>query len=243
MAACGRPARTFLVFTDYARPAIRIAALAGIPADLRDDARLDRPRRGRADAPAGRASCGACAPCRTCASSAPPTRSRPPNAGSSRSSAATGRPLLALTRQTLPQLRPRRGDGEPAAPPAPTRSRRPTARPRRRSSPRARRSRSRSRAQTLLAGARHAGPRRLGALARPVPQPSRRPCAAAIVGDAPVKVAVEAAVRFGWDAADRRRRPLRRHEGFRGERALQGPLPAFRNHGRGGRRPGAAPNR
>ncbi len=45
---------TFLVFTDYARPAMRIAALAGIPVIYVMTHELDRARRGRPDAPAGR---------------------------------------------------------------------------------------------------------------------------------------------------------------------------------------------
>ena len=46
---------TFLVFSDYMRPAVRLAALMKLPVDLRVDARLDRPRRGRPDPPADRA--------------------------------------------------------------------------------------------------------------------------------------------------------------------------------------------
>ena len=46
---------TFLVFSDYMRPAVRLAALMKTSVDLRLDARLDRPRRGRADPPADRA--------------------------------------------------------------------------------------------------------------------------------------------------------------------------------------------
>ena len=54
-----RPAgATFLVFTDYARPAIRIAALSGIPAIYVMTHELDRAWRGRTDSSAGRASCG-----------------------------------------------------------------------------------------------------------------------------------------------------------------------------------------
>ena len=46
---------TFFVFSDYARGAIRLSALMGVRVDLRADARLDRARRGRPDASAGRA--------------------------------------------------------------------------------------------------------------------------------------------------------------------------------------------
>ena len=47
---------TFLIFSDYARPAIRLSALQQVRVDLCDDPRFDRARRGRADPPAGRAS-------------------------------------------------------------------------------------------------------------------------------------------------------------------------------------------
>ena len=50
---------TFLVFSDYCRPAIRLAALMGTAGHPCDDPRLHRPRRRRTDAPAGRASCRA----------------------------------------------------------------------------------------------------------------------------------------------------------------------------------------
>ena len=46
---------TFLMFSDYMRPAVRLAALMKIAGHLRLDARLDRPRRGRPDPPADRA--------------------------------------------------------------------------------------------------------------------------------------------------------------------------------------------
>ena len=46
---------TFLQFCDYMRGAVRLAALMKAPVDLRVDARLDRPRRGRPHPPADRA--------------------------------------------------------------------------------------------------------------------------------------------------------------------------------------------
>ena len=46
---------TFLQFSDYMRGAVRLAALMEHAGHLRLDARLDRPRRGRPDAPADRA--------------------------------------------------------------------------------------------------------------------------------------------------------------------------------------------
>ena len=50
---------TFLIFSDYMRGAVRLASVMQVPVDLRLDARLDRPRRGRADPPADRAHGGA----------------------------------------------------------------------------------------------------------------------------------------------------------------------------------------
>ena len=73
---------TFLVFADYCRPAIRLAALMGLRVIHVMTHDFDRPRRGRADPSAGRASGQRCGPSRTCASSARPMRSRPPSAGS-----------------------------------------------------------------------------------------------------------------------------------------------------------------
>ena len=72
---------TFLTFTDYARPAIRLSALMEVARHLCDDARFDRSRRGRPDASAGRASRGAARDPASAWCSARPTRSRPPNAG------------------------------------------------------------------------------------------------------------------------------------------------------------------
>ena len=46
---------TFLIFSDYMRPAVRLAALMGAAGDVRLDARLDRARRGRRHPPADRA--------------------------------------------------------------------------------------------------------------------------------------------------------------------------------------------
>ena len=55
-------------------------------------------------------------------------------------------------------------------------------------------------AQALLRRAQRRRPRRLGAVLELfLPQPDDD--APEIIGDAPVKVAIEAAVRFGWDAS------------------------------------------
>ena len=50
---------TFLVFSDYMRPAVRLAALMKLPVTYVWTARLDRARRGRPDPPADRAPGGA----------------------------------------------------------------------------------------------------------------------------------------------------------------------------------------
>ena len=68
------------------------------------------------------------------------------------------------------------------------------------------------------------------------PEAARR----AVIGDAPVKIGVEAAVRQGWDAIIGSDGALRRHELVRRQRALQGTLQAFRHYRRGGGRCGLA---
>ena len=50
---------TFLIFSDYMRPAVRLSALMGLRDGVGLDARLDRGRRGRPDPPARRAPHGA----------------------------------------------------------------------------------------------------------------------------------------------------------------------------------------
>ena len=82
---------TFLVFSDYCRPAIRLAALMGkrvIHVMTHD---FDRPRRRRTDASAGRASRRAARNSESAACSVPATRWKQPSAGSSRSKRKTGR--------------------------------------------------------------------------------------------------------------------------------------------------------
>ena len=83
---------TFLVFTDYCRPAIRLSALMGQRVDLRHDPRFHRPWRGRPDPPAGRAAGGAPRHAQSLRLAARPIRSNAPNAGSWRCSAMTSPP-------------------------------------------------------------------------------------------------------------------------------------------------------
>ena len=55
----------------------------------------------------------------------------------------------------------------------------------------------------------------------------------AIIGNAPVKVAIEAAVRWGWDAVIGNGWRFYRHARLRRQRAGQGPLQALRHYRRG----------
>ncbi len=109
---------TFLVFSDYCRPAIRLAALMGqrvIHVMTHD---FDRARRGRPDASAGRAARGAARDPR-------PESVRPCDVVETVEcwqlalESKDGPSVLALTRQNLPQLR-QGFDETTAAPPAPT---------------------------------------------------------------------------------------------------------------------------
>ena len=83
---------TFLVFSDYMRPAVRLAAIQQAPRHLRVDARLDRPRRGRTDPPARSSTSPRCAPSRASTSSVPRTPTRPPRRGPRSSPTRPGRP-------------------------------------------------------------------------------------------------------------------------------------------------------
>ena len=168
---------TFLVFSDYCRPAIRLAALMGVRGDPRHDPRLHRPRRRRPDASAGRAS--------RRAARDPQSAGVPPGRrGRDR------RMLAARLAEQGPAQRAGADAAEPAAVVAgfprqePLRRRRlrdrrrPTARPRCRSSPPARKSRLRSKAPKLLAAKGIAARVVSVPSLRTVGRGSRRPCAA-----------------------------------------------------------------
>ena len=95
---------TFFVFSDYMRPAVRLAALNKHAGDLRVDARLDRPRRGRPDPPAGRAPDGAA---RDAEPRGVPSvrRQRDRRRLAARAARARrARPALVLSRQDLPTV-------------------------------------------------------------------------------------------------------------------------------------------
>jgi transketolase len=193
-----RPAgATFLVFTDYARPAIRIAALAGIPAiyvmthdsiGLGEDGPTHQPVEHLAALRA-----------------VPNLRVfRPADAVETAEcwqlaiERRDGPTLLALTRQALPQLRRDAGDGNRCA----------------RGAYEIAPAEGEAKATIFASGSEvevALGAQKLlsarGMTARVVSVPSLdlllaqpEPIRRRIVGDAPVKVAVEAAVRFGWDA-------------------------------------------
>jgi transketolase len=194
-----RPAgATFLVFTDYARPAIRIAALSGIPAiyvmthdsiGLGEDGPTHQPVEHLAALRA-----------------MPNLRVfRPADAIETAEcwqlaiERRDGPTLLALTRQALPQVRKEAGDGNLCArgayeiAPAPEGKAKATI------------FASGSEVEIALSAQKLLSGR--GMAARVVSVPSLdlllaqpEPIRREIVGDAPVKVAVEAAVRFGWDA-------------------------------------------
>ena len=226
---------TFLVFADYAARRHPALGADGAARHLRDDARLDRPRRGRADAPAGRASGDRCGPSRTSSCSARPMRSRRPSAGRSRWQSTTtptvlvpvaAEPADRCARDARRATSCARGayllrepDGA---------ARRDAARHRLGGRDRARRGRRAGQPEGI------ARRRRLDALLRAASR--RRPRPTAPRSSAPRRASrVEAAIRQGWDRWIGERRRLRRHDRLRrlgaGPRALR----AFRHH-RGGRR-------
>jgi len=97
-------ARTFLIFSDYARPAMRLAALMGtgvVYVMTHDSIGLGED--GPTHQPVEHLSALRAIPNMRVSVPATPSKSR--NAGNSRSTAATGPTVLALTRQNLPQLR------------------------------------------------------------------------------------------------------------------------------------------
>jgi len=95
---------TFLIFTDYARPAMRLAALmgAGVVYVMTHDS-IGLGEDGPTHQPVEHLAALRAIP--TCAYSGRATPSRSPNAGSWRSTGIDGPTVLALTRQNLPQLR------------------------------------------------------------------------------------------------------------------------------------------
>jgi glyceraldehyde 3-phosphate dehydrogenase len=233
-----RPAGgTFLVFSDYARPAIRIAALAGIPVvyvmthdsiGLGEDGPTHQPVEHLAALRA-----------------LPNLRVfRPADAIETAEcwqlalERKEGPSLLALTRQNLPPLPREAGAGNACArgayevSPAPEKAR-----------------------ATLFATGSEveialSAQARLAERGYPVrvvsvpsldlflsqPEAVRRE----VIGDAPDEGRGRGGGALRLGRADRAGRNLRRHEGIRGERALQGPVPPFRHHAGGGGGRGAA---
>ena len=92
---------TFFVFLDYMREPVRLAVDVAGQGGLRLQPRLGRRRRGRSDAPAGRAPGDAARHARTCRSSARPTPTRRSRRGGPPST-TTGRPPWCSSRQGIP---------------------------------------------------------------------------------------------------------------------------------------------
>ena len=224
---------TFLVFSDYCRPAIRLAALMGERVIYVMTHDFDRPRRGRPDASAGRASRRAARHPEPAACSARATRSRPPSAGSSRCEATrpperagadAAEPAAAAPATSTSDNRCAAGAYEIVA------GRRQGARCR--SSPPARKSRSRSRRRSC-------SPRK-GVAARVVSVPcfelllasAGRRRAAPSSATRRSRSASKPAVRQGWDAIIGSDGVFVGMTRLRRQRALQGSLQAFRHHRR-----------
>ena len=188
---------TFLVFTDYARPAMRIAALAGIPVvyvmthdsiGLGEDGPTHQPvehlaawramRKRRVFRPADAIETAECWQLAL--------------------ERREGPSVLALTRQALPQVRREAGGGNHSAAGAYELS--PAS-----GKARATLFASGSEVEIALAAQKLLDEQSFAVRVVSVPsldlflaQPEK--IRARIVGDAPVKVAIEAAVRFGWDS-------------------------------------------
>ena len=141
-----------------------------------------------------------------------------------------GPTVLALTRQNLPQLR----TSAPATTPAATA---PMSWSPRRARPKVSLFASGSEVQIAVAAQKQLAER--GIASRVVSVPSLELLLAqpadsqqAIIGKAPVNVAIEAAVRWGWDAVIGKDGEFIGMHGFRRQRARQGPVQAFRNYRR-----------
>ncbi|MEI9901530.1 MAG: transketolase [Hyphomicrobium sp.] len=223
---------TFFVFTDYARPAMRIAALAEIPVVYVMTHDFDRPRRGWSDPPAGSSISPRSAPSPNMRLFRPGDAMETAECWQLALERIDGPTVLALTRQNLAASRFAADQANLCAQGAYE------------ISPADGKALAHDLRQRLRGRARHQraeAAQDRGIAARVVSVPSlelfleqpedyRRK----VIGDPPIKIAVEAAVRFGWDAIIGFRRPLCRHARLRRERALQGPLQEFRDHGRGG---------
>ncbi len=221
---------TFLVFSDYCRPAIRLAALMGERVihvmthdsiGLGEDGPTHQPVEHLAALARDPQSAGV-----------PPVR--------------RGGDRRVLAARARSEKSPERAGADAAEPAAaqpefprqqPLRRRRLRDRRRRRqgarcrSSPPARKSRSRSRRKSCWprAASRRASCRCPASnCSLEAPEAARR----AVIGDAPVKIGVEAAVRQGWDAIIGSDGVFVGMTRFRRQRALQGPLQAFRHYRR-----------
>ena len=226
---------TFLVFTDYCRPAIRLAALMGqrvIYVMTHDSIGLgeDGPTHQPVEHLAALRAIPNLRVFRPC--DAVETLECWQLALESSDSPS----VLALTRQNLPQLR-NRVDADNSAPGAPTRSRGPDGHADVSIFATGSEVAIAVEAQKLLDAARRLGARRLRAVLRAVRRAARR------LPPRDHRRRTRQDRRRGRGAAGLGRdhrlgRRVRRHDRLRRQRALQGPLPALRHHGREGRRGG-----
>ena len=95
---------TFLIFTDYCKPSIRLAGADAAAGDLHRHPRLDRPGRGRPDPPADRAAGDAPRHSRTSRCIRPADATETVEAWKAAIERTDGPTVLALSRQKLPVL-------------------------------------------------------------------------------------------------------------------------------------------
>ena len=201
---------TFLIFSDYMRPAVRLSALMGLRNGLGLDARLGRCRRGRPDAPAGRAPHGAARDPEPLVR--PPGRRERDRDGVADRARAGGRPGRARAHAAeAADVRPQRG--RRCGGRAPRRLHALAARRRRAGGDRDRdrlRGARRARRRPL---ARRERPRRLDAVLGALRGAGRGVPRVGPAAAVEARVSIEAGVTFGWERYARavdRDRPLRR---------------------------------
>ena len=91
-------------------------------------------------------------------------------------------------------------------------------------------------ARAILAAGRHRSRASSRCRAGSSSRAKSEACREEVLGPGTVKIAVEAALPFGWDRYIGPYRAFRRHARLRRQRARQGPLQTFRHHTRGGRK-------
>ena len=227
---------TFLIFSDYMKGAVRLAALMELPSIFVLHARLDRRSARTARRTSRSSSSRRCARRRTSTSCAPPTRTRPRSRGASRC-ARPRRRRCSRSRASRCRCSTRRWSPTTRSSAAPTccatRDGDAGAGPdRHRLGGLA--VRGRGRASWPRDG--HRGARRQHAVHGPLRAPERRPSASACSArPGRARVAVEAASPLGWDRWVGERGAVIGDDDVRRLRARGGRLRALRHH-RGSRR-------